>query len=94
MTFKSYREAHAALLDADRNRGRVFNRILDKQNGGPAAVDRLGSRAYDRAIERARRHPNVREADEQYRAISEHIKEHWATAEAIANRRLARTMGL
>jgi len=93
MTFKTYKEAHAALMDADRNRSRVFNRVMDKQCGGRANVDRLTAPEWDRAYHRAQRHPDVREADDVYRAISQYIREHFPNAERRANARLARSMG-
>jgi hypothetical protein len=89
LTFHSYREAHIALLNADRDRVRALHRALPDQD----KLDRMSDAAYDRAYDRARQHPDVQAADKAYSEISRYIKDHFPEAERRANRRLARKMG-
>jgi hypothetical protein len=93
VSYRTYREAHDALMDADRNRSRTLNRVMDEQAGGRSRVDRMSNAAYERALARARRHPDYREANEAFDAISRYIREKFPTGERRANARLARDMG-
>lgn len=91
MTYTSYSQAHAALMELDRARTRV-HRLLEDRYYGPVKIARMRPHEYSRAMARIDRHPDMREANDAYFALSAEIAKRWPREEARANRALARSM--